>query len=476
MEIPTLHVLLIEDDPAYALLIREMLADAKIAQFDVECVDRLASGTQRLAQGGIDVVLLDLKLPDSHGLDTFREAQRQAPTVPIIVLTGFEDETLALQSIQQGAQDYLVKGHIDVRILDRSLRYAIERKRAEGLLRESEQRFRLIHDLAPIGITSVGADGRLLHVNSALQKMLGYSEAELQRLTFMELTHHDDLEKCLDAFGKLVDGRYDHIFLETRARRKDGALLWCQTAAKAVRDLQGGFVHTVAMVYDISERKLLEKKLAELTIREQRRIGQDVHDGLGQELTGLGHMAKTLKHQLQSRALPEADTAAELADGIQRTRMQVRSIIKNLIPVEIDTEGLLSALRDLTLNTEQRSGIHCRFACDRPVPLHDANVATHLFRIAQEAVNNAVKHGQPKNIVVTLYSDEKLIVLSVRDDGVGLKSQTSSSSGMGLDIMRHRAAVIGACLDIRRVKQGGSVVSCFLTQEAYRDQEHRQID
>ena len=129
-----IKILLIEDNPAYARLIKDMLLDAKNISFELECADRLSAGLDRLAQGGIDVVLLDLMLPDSEGLATFIRAQAAAPEVPIIVLTGLADEDLAASAVRSGAQDYLTKGHMEGDSLVRAIRYAIERTRAEAAL------------------------------------------------------------------------------------------------------------------------------------------------------------------------------------------------------------------------------------------------------------------------------------------------------------------------------------------------------
>jgi signal transduction histidine kinase len=135
-----IKILLIEDNPGDTRLIREMLTEARGGTFDMECADRLSTGLERLAAGGIDVVLLDLSLPDGQGLDTFVRAHAQASGVPIVVLTGLDDEALAVQAVQKGAQDYLVKGHADGYSLTRAIRYAIERQRAEEALREYSER------------------------------------------------------------------------------------------------------------------------------------------------------------------------------------------------------------------------------------------------------------------------------------------------------------------------------------------------
>lgn len=144
-------ILLIEDNPGDARLIQEMLAEAESGSITIEWVPKLSEGLERLSRGEIDLVLLDLDLPDSRGLDTFLRAYAQAPDVPFVLLTGIDDETLALNAVRKGAQDYLIKGQVDGELLRRAIRYATERKRVEEVLIVNEERFRLTFDQSPIG-------------------------------------------------------------------------------------------------------------------------------------------------------------------------------------------------------------------------------------------------------------------------------------------------------------------------------------
>ncbi|MBI3716039.1 MAG: response regulator, partial [Betaproteobacteria bacterium] len=161
-------MLLIEDNPGDVRLIRLHLADAPAAPFELVHADRLATGLERLAAGGIDLVLLDMSLPDSFGLDTFKRAHAAAPQVPIIVLSGLDDESVAVETVQLGAQDYLVKGQMDNRLLVHAMRYAIERKRAEELLAQERDLFHTLLDNLPDRIFFKDASSRFLRVNRAL--------------------------------------------------------------------------------------------------------------------------------------------------------------------------------------------------------------------------------------------------------------------------------------------------------------------
>jgi PAS domain S-box-containing protein len=212
----------------------------------------------------------------------------------------------------------------------------------------------------------------------------------------------------------------------------------------------------------IADRRKLEKEIAEISTREQQRIGQELHDGLGQELTGLGYLAETLLCDLRDRNAAEANTADQLARGIERALEQARTIAKGLVPVEIDAEGLVPSLEQLVANTQLRCGVNCRFLCRQPIPIEDTTTAAQLFRIVQEAINNAAKHAEATEIAVELKVDDAEVAFLVRDDGVGIPADLEQATGMGLRIMHHRAAAIGAALNVRAAQRGGTVVTCSL--------------
>jgi signal transduction histidine kinase len=223
------------------------------------------------------------------------------------------------------------------------------------------------------------------------------------------------------------------------------------------------------------QRKRLEREITNVAVEEQQRIGQDLHDGLGQELTALGCLGESLRIALRKSHPQQAETAGELVSGVRRALKQVRMIAKGLVPVEIDGDGLRGALDELAQATENWHGIRCELHCPRPVPVEDNNTATQLYRIAQEAVTNAVKHGRPKTITIHLDAPRGRPRLSVCDDGEGIQPGGEKIQGSGLRIMRYRANVIGAALDIRPADGGGTIVLCALKQDQNHEQEQRQL-
>lgn len=220
----------------------------------------------------------------------------------------------------------------------------------------------------------------------------------------------------------------------------------------------------------VIERDRLQRQLVDAVWNQHRRLGQELHDTLGQALTGIGMLTGSLAQRLKSQNLPEAEKLSEIGAMIQQAKTEVRQLSKGLYPVDVDAQGLSAALEDLAAATEERTRIRCVFAGDPEMQISDNDVATHLYRIAQEAVLNAVKHGQPSTIVIGLKKPNGQVTLTVRDNGKGLPASGSApvngkGGGLGLHIMRYRAAAMGADLSFGSGENGGTLVNCTLPQE-----------
>jgi signal transduction histidine kinase len=220
-----------------------------------------------------------------------------------------------------------------------------------------------------------------------------------------------------------------------------------------------------------TRRQELERQVVEIAAQEQRRIGQELHDGVGQELTGLGLMANALAQRLQERD-PEQRMATRLVAGLDRVHQQVRTLSRGLVPVLLEAKGLCAALDDLATGTSEQSGIPITFDCPEWLEVPDHATATQLFRIAQEAVSNALSHGQARHVRVSLLAAPPGLRLSIRDDGAGMPYRPAEGNGMGLRIMQYRAEQIGGALQIGPAPGGGTVVTCLLPRrETHDDQE-----
>jgi len=215
----------------------------------------------------------------------------------------------------------------------------------------------------------------------------------------------------------------------------------------------------------IREREQLERVVLNISEEEQQRIGQDLHDGLCQYLTGLKFRSTLLEQKLKKLGVPETGDARMIESLLSQAIDHARHLARGLNPVRLEADGLASALRELAAGVTSLFGVHCAFACPSQVPPVDQTRSIHLFRIAQEATSNAIKHGRATNIVVQLTQQPGGIQLTIADDGKGLDPETKEHRGTGMYIMNYRARTIGATLEVAPGTNGGVTVTCSLPCE-----------
>lgn len=215
---------------------------------------------------------------------------------------------------------------------------------------------------------------------------------------------------------------------------------------------------------DVTEQKELEREVLHAGSEERQRIGRDLHDVLGQNLTGVAFLSKALAKRLAGSGAREAEQADQIAELVSRSVAQARAISHGLCPVQLKEEGLMEALRDLASRIESLFAIPCRFDCAEAIPVSDGTTATGLYHIAQEAVNNAAKHARATRLQIRLGRADGSITLAVEDNGIGLPATPGAGGGMGLRIMQYRADLIGAVLRIERPEGGGTRIVCTLPE------------
>ena len=221
---------------------------------------------------------------------------------------------------------------------------------------------------------------------------------------------------------------------------------------------------------DIAHRERLEKEVLEISEHEQRRIGQDLHDGLCQRLTGIALYSRNLQQELAAMSVAKADDAAYVTRLINEGIEEARRITRGLHPVPNEPTGLMIALRELAASAQNLSKVAFHFDCPEPVTIPDPTAATHLYRIAQEATQNALRHARAALITIALRADANTITLTVSDDGCGLP-EDRPRKGLGLEIMDYRARAVGAKLTVRRGEEHGTVVCCTLSRDAFSPHE-----
>jgi PAS domain S-box-containing protein len=354
--------------------------------------------------------------------------------------------------------------------LSRLRREIAEHGETSRTLEQSEERLRLAMEGAGMGAFDVNLQTGKVSWSATHLRLLGY-ETTSDRETTLDLwrscIHPDDRARVLEAREQALQRRspYSNEYRITRA--DNGATAWLSVFGRYHYNDSGEGVRFVGVAFDITNRKELECKLLErevlaVTAHEQRQIGQELHDGVGQELTGLGLMAQSLAHRLRGEAAAEKRIALRIIAGLDSAHQQVRELCRGLIPVPVESRGLAAALDDLAARTTAASGISVTAECPECVDVPDHATATQLFRIAQEAVSNALRHGRPRHIRLCLLIEPAGLRLRIDDDGIGIQTGANQSEGLGLRIMQYRAGVIGAVLQISPSQAGGTVVTCTL--------------
>jgi PAS domain S-box-containing protein len=333
----------------------------------------------------------------------------------------------------------------------------IARIRAQELLRQSEVSLRAIIHNAPVALFACDREGIITFEDGYALEATGLKAGAEVGRPVVEVYGNSPV--AAETVRRALAGEEFSTVLHLGP-----VVLECHHAP--TRDEHANLTGFLGVATNITERVHLEQQILEISDREQARIGQDLHDGLCQKLVSLAFDANSLEQKLAGRSAPEAGAVRQMGDILDDAITEARAISRGLFPVQLETDGLRLALEHLAAGVSSRLKIDCRLDCPRSVFVNDIALATHLYRIAQEAVNNAIKHSGARSIQIQLRTAGQRIELKVSDNGAGIPLPLGSTSGMGLHIMEYRARTIGGILNIELRPGGGTVVSCAVPQQS----------
>lgn len=335
-----------------------------------------------------------------------------------------------------------------------------ERKRMEEALRENEQRMRAIVETAVEGIITIDERGLVESVNPAACRMFGYGPDEIVGRNvslLMPSPHRDQHDDYLANYLRTGEARIIGIGRELEGQRKNGTVFPMELSVSEIR--LGDRRLFTGLIRDISERRELEQAVVTASEQERTRIARELHDGLGQQIGGLLFLTNGLHRDLQTANFPQAETVGELCAELGAALTQARRLAHDLYAVSPTPEGLVEALENLAERVNADRRVECGFAGEKSVRVQNPAAASHLYRIAQEATHNALKHSQATRIDLELRCVSAGLELRVRDNGVGFPAE-QATHGLGLRTMEQRARLVGGRLRVHPHPSGGVEVLC----------------
>ena len=468
-----LHILVVEDNPGDLFLLQEFLRSSDLEIAQIRPARHLAEARQILNQERVDLVFLDLSLPDSFGLESYIGLQAYAQRVPIILLTGLTDTNIAPQALVMGAQDYLTKGEFDEKLLARAVRYSLERVRNLQFLRESEERYRELFNNNPMPMWVFDAfSHRFLVTNSAAVQHYGYTHEEFLGKTLADIRlsgNEDQLREEVASVRGFREGIKKGII---QHRKKTGEVIFVDIAWHNINYLDRPAI--LVLANDVTERIQLEEELNEQRLSRQKQITEAVIVAQEKERTEIGKELHDNVNQILgasnlyiNTAMTDDEMRQELLERstelISSAINEIRKISKSLITPGLREIGLIESIEDIIDDMKMAKD-------DMLIELDLQNIAEDqiedrrkltLFRIVQEQLNNIVKHARATRVLIRLSVESAFIVLTIADNGIGF-DVGRHRKGVGITNIISRTELFNGRVEIQSAPGEGCTLSVSL--------------
>ena len=504
-----LRLLLVEDseDDAALLLLRLRQGGYKVHSQRVDTAEHLRAALKREPW---DIVISDYVMPLFSGLEALAVVREQNLDLPFIIVSGHIGEDTAVAAMKAGAHDYLMKDNLTrlIPAVERELSEAQirhDRHAAEEKLRHEHSFRQTLESSIPSGIAVIDLAGRQTYVNPSFCAMVGWTESDLvgAKPPFVYWPP-EEAKNIQESLRQIMSNAAASTGFELTFRRRNGERFHVLLQAKPLFDDRGKVSGWLSSTTDITElkraedalrqahdelelrvqertadlaaayaqlrnaiqaRKRLEHELLDITERERRRIGVELHDDLGQRLTGIAFMLKSLELNLKKKKVREADSAAKIHTLFTDAMNHAKDVARHLTALNVQEQNLSSTLKQLAVQVRTMFKISCSFRSQGRIPPLPENAIQQLYKIAQEAVTNAIRHAKADKVEVRLIGKGGSVILTIRNNGLPFPSMKDQRPGVGLRIMNYRANLVGASLEVKPSK-AATLVTCSLPLHA----------
>ncbi len=469
-----LSILIVEDNPGDLFLLEETL---RLTRLPVEKVYKARSAAEAitvLSENRISVVLLDLSLPDSSGFDSFLNINEYASTIPIILLTGLADMEMALETMANGAQDYLIKSEFDERLLSKSIQYSIERNRIRESLRESNESYRnlFFNNPLPIFIWDVNTF-RILEVNDIAQAEYGYTRQELLQMSILDLRNENDkVMEFAKEFRETDISKKTNI--GTDLKKNGEAMILDISSHKidykgrlAVLAIHNNITETIRLQEKLEEEKLLKQKeineaIIKVQEKERNEISTELHDNVNQQLT----VAMMYIASAQQKSPENFELLKQSSGFILNAIEEIRKLSQTLVTPLIKHFGLSKAIEGLLDDVIAVNTFQIDYRADS---FYEEDISYEfklsIFRIVQEQMSNIIRYSNAENVNIRLSRNSEFINLSIVDDGIGFIT-SQPRKGIGLHNIISRADLYNGIVELQSAPGKGCSISINFPQKS----------
>ena len=448
-------ILLVEDDTVTTMvethLLKSLGYDVVAAKSGEEAV-QVATCNDKIA-----LILMDIELGSGmNGAEAAKQILGKRH-LPIVFLTVHTDKEYVERIKGIAGYGCIIKNSGDV-VLQSSIEMAFNLFSVQKAMRKSEEKYRSLVENINDVVFTVDIQGLFTYMSPVMEGIIGYTPEEMIGQSFSRFIFQDDLPMLMARFHMLLAGEIQPA--DYRVVTKTGDVRWVRSFSRPVI-VDGKAVAINGLISDITERRRMEDEIIKISMLEKQGMARDLHDGLAQQLAGAAYLCRVLKDQLTSASQKKA--AQEIDVVLHQCLQQIHNVAVGLLPVGLEYAGLVAALQNMAKTISKMFSVNCRLEQSGAPATFDLKTSTHLYYLVQEAVMNATRHGSPRNIVISF--DYRLEQLTVQDDGSGFDLAPAGKGGMGLQIMRYRANIIGGELAIDSHKGGGTRIRCKFARQ-----------